>query len=57
MYITSEAVRDYSTGDVVKIAGKKYRLLKKTTTACAVVRYYWIDSVVDWLGRKFGSES
>jgi hypothetical protein len=42
-------------GDIFRWSdGNKYRLVKKTTTAVAVERYFWFDAVGSWLVRKIG---
>lgn len=52
MNFSWEDVKDYSEGDILKLDGKRYRLLKKTTTAIAARRYYWFDAAIDWLARN-----
>lgn len=47
-----EDVRHYCTGEIIKIDGKKYRLMKKTSTAISIERYYWFHAVADWVIDK-----
>lgn len=43
----------FDEGDIIVVDGKKYRAVKKTTTAVAVERYYWFDAIWDrYVGRK-----
>jgi hypothetical protein len=39
-------------GDIVSIDGRRHKLLKKTTTAVSVKRYYWFDALFDKLIKK-----
>lgn len=57
MNYTQEEIGSYSTGDVFYLRGKRYRLLKKTSTVVSLQRYYWFDAVADWIGRQLGSVS
>lgn len=41
-----EDVLGHSEGDIVRVGGKRYRLQKKTTTACAFTRWYWWDDLI-----------
>ena len=45
---------DWKVGDIIKVQGKNYRIVKKTTTAVAVERYFFFDRWMDKLGRKDG---
>lgn len=52
MTYSREEVTGYSVGDIIKLRdGKRYRLQKKTATACAFVRHYWFDAAIDWIKR------
>lgn len=55
MNISYDAIKQYVPGDVFQVNGKTYKLLKKTTTAVAVERYYWWDAAADWVWRTVGS--
>ncbi len=39
-------------GDIVTLDGKQYVLEKKTTSACAIRRYWWWDRLYDKYLRK-----
>jgi uncharacterized protein YkvS len=48
-----ELIHRSSVGDIVTFTdGKRYKIEKKTTTACAVTRYYWFH---EWLDKWKGS--
>ncbi len=42
-----EIIHAAKVGDIVTIRGKRYRLDKKTTTACSISRYTWLDALYD----------
>jgi len=43
-----------SVGDTFYVKGKRYKLLKKTTTAVAAKRWYWFDVAIEKLLNKIG---
>jgi hypothetical protein len=46
-------IRASNVGDVVHLAdGHNYKLIKKTTTAASLERYYWWDKLYDKYVRK-----
>jgi hypothetical protein len=45
--VAYEDVKDIRSGDLFVVNGKRYQLLKKTTTAVSVRRYYWFDELFD----------
>jgi len=47
-----EPIHAAKVGDIITVRGKRYRLDKKTTTACAITRYYWWDELYDKYMRK-----
>jgi hypothetical protein len=49
-------VEGKKVGDIIKVYGKTYRVTKKTSTAIAVERWYWIDSLLAKLMSKDGAE-
>ena len=51
MTITTAEVDPFVVGDILRIDGRTYKLVKKTTTACAVVPYYWWHRLIDWYRR------
>lgn len=44
-------------GQTFTLDNKKYKLLKKRTTAVSVKRQYWFDDLFDWLARKAGNDA
>lgn len=54
IYNTARVVRDAQPGDVLTIAGKRVRLVKKTNYAIMVEPYTWLDAVEDWVLEKLG---
>ena len=40
-------------GDIIQVEGKNYKIIKKTTTALAVERYYFWDRWIDKLSEKW----
>ena len=47
-----EEVRNVSPGQIFFTNGKRYKLLKKTTTAIQAVRWYWFDVLFERLFKK-----
>lgn len=47
MNIPEEILQGIGVGCVFVYMGRRYKLLKKTTTAVAVIRYYWFDQLFD----------
>ena len=50
--VSYEEVEDVVVGDIFSIRGKRYKLLKRTTTAISVVRWHWYDDVTVWMQKK-----
>ena len=49
-------VEGKNVGDIIDIDGKKFKILKKTTTTVAVERWYWFDALAVRLLKKKGDE-
>lgn len=48
-----ELIHSSKVGDIVTIRDKRYRIRKKTITACSIERYYWWDALYDrWFKEK-----
>jgi hypothetical protein len=47
--ISSEDLKGYNVGDIISLGDNNYKLVKKTTTAVAIERYYfwnkWFDKL------------
>lgn len=47
--ISEEQLSGFNVGDIVQLQdGRRYKLIKKTTTACAVIPYTVIERLKDW---------
>lgn len=50
--IPPELVADKRVGDFITIEDERFRLVTKTSTAVAVMRWYWYDDLFAWLVKK-----
>ena len=55
--ITYEEVEDVLVGEIFVLRGKRYKLLKKTSTAVSIKRWYWFDDFGVWLCKKLKIEN
>ena len=44
-------------GQTFTMHHKKYKLLKKRSTAVSIRRQYWFDDLYDWLLKKAGNDA
>ena len=54
MTLQIEIDPDWKVGDIIKVEGKNHKIVKKTSTAISIQRYYFFDRWMDKLGRKDG---
>lgn len=47
-----EIIHASNVGDIISIRNKRYRVDKKTSTACSISRYTWIDRLWDKYIRR-----
>jgi hypothetical protein len=52
MTLQIEIDPNWAVGDIIKVQGKNHKILKKTTSAVAVERYYFWDRWLDRLVKK-----
>lgn len=50
---TAAVKNDVEVGDVITVDSKKYKVIKKTTTAVSVTRHYWFDALWDKIIKRF----
>ena len=43
---------DIEIGDIITVAGIRYKVTKKTTTAIAVIRWWWWNRLFAWLAKR-----
>jgi hypothetical protein len=44
----------HHAGDIIKLHGKNWKLLQKSSTAIAIERYYFWNKWMDWVWKHMG---